>query len=86
MHVRFLRLHYFLWVLVPVGLWFVYITYGLPHMLWSYSWRDDGQGHDPMAERYYTRCTYVGPYGNQTILPRNGKCPFLRFEKKAGSH
>lgn len=83
MSVRFLRLSYFLWVLVPAGLWLVYTSYGLPHIIWSYSWLDEGQGYDPFATRYYTRCTYAGPYGNRTILPSNGQCPLIRFEKQA---
>ncbi len=86
MSVRFLRPSYFIWIFIPAGLWLAYITYGMPHMIWSYSWRDDGQGFDPFAARYYTRCTYVGPYGNQTVFPQNGHCPFLHFEKQAVQH
>ena len=84
MKARLIRGAYFIWIVVPFALWLVYTSYGLPHMIWSYSWINEGQGYDPFAERYYTRCTYVGSYGNKTISPENGKCPFIRFVKKEG--
>ena len=74
----------YIWVLVPLGLWLAYSLYGLPHLRFSYSWRDDGQGYDPFAKRYYTRCTYIGPYGEDTILPLRGHCPIFRLIKKPG--
>ncbi len=83
--VRFLRVSYFIWILILLGLWLFTVTAGLPHFRWSYDWRDDGQGYDPHAERHYTRCTYLGPYGQFTLHPMNGHCAFIRFQKKAGS-
>ncbi|MEM8497847.1 MAG: hypothetical protein AAF542_07465 [Pseudomonadota bacterium] len=76
------RPSYFIWTLVPMALWLAYTTYGLPHMKWSYSWRDTGQGYDISATRYYTRCTYIGPYGEFTIIPLDGRCDFVLFRKK----
>ncbi len=55
---RFIKLSYFVWVIVSVGLWFTYDTIGLPHGIWSYSWIDQGQGMDPFAHRTYTRCRF----------------------------
>ncbi len=81
MSVPFIRPGYFIWIFIPAGLWLAYTIFGMPHMIWSYSWRDDGQGYDPHATRYYTRCTYIGSYGPITIWPHDGKCPFLRFKK-----
>ncbi len=82
MTVHFLRLSYFMWLIVPAAILLIYLIFGLPHMIWSYSWIDKGQGYDPFATRYYTRCTYVGPYGNFTAHPNNGKCSWVRFRKK----
>jgi len=82
MKIRFLRANYFIWVVVPVIVYGVYLAFGLPHMVWNYEWRDDGQGYDPFAERWYLRCTFIGPYGEFTIFPNNGECPWLRFYKQ----
>lgn len=78
---RFIKLSYFALLVVPLGLWFTYDALGLPHGLWSYSWIDQGQGMDPFAERYYTRCTFVGPYGEFTQAAENGRCPWVKFFK-----
>ena len=76
---RFLRLSYFLWIIVPLALYGSYHLYGLPHVIWSYRWIDHGQGHDPFAFRHYTECTFVGPYGAFTVYPGDGSCGWLRF-------
>lgn len=81
---RFLRMSYFFWAIVPILLWMAYTNFGLPHLRWSYTWRDDGQGYDPSADRYYTRCNYVGPYGEYTLNPKHGHCNVFEFKKKTG--
>lgn len=84
MKIRFLKFSYFVWVLILLAIWLVIITLGTPHLRWSYSWRDEGQGYDPHAVRYYTRCTYVGYRNSFTVYPANGQCAFIRFQKKGG--
>lgn len=79
---RLLRLSYFLWVIIPVAVFGMYQAYGLPHMIGAYTYRDDGQGADPFASRYYYTCRFVGPYGEFTLLAQNGKCGWIRFFKK----
>ncbi len=75
---------FFVWVIVPVMLAGVYLTYGLPHPIWSYSWRDEGRGFDPLAKRFYTSCTYVGPYGNFTERhPKDGNCHWFVMRKRS---
>lgn len=75
-------LRFFRWTLVPVALFAAYLTLGLPHMRWSYDWRDDGQGYEPMAARFFTRCTFAGPYGQFTFhKPPNGECAWIIFRK-----
>ena len=76
---RFIKLSYFAWLVVPLGLWLTYGAFGLPHGIWSYSWFDHGQGMDPFAERHYTRCTYIGPLGSFTGAAENGRCPWVKF-------
>ncbi|OXT01628.1 hypothetical protein B7H23_01260 [Notoacmeibacter marinus] len=81
MKVRLIRPAYFIWVLLPIALYGAFLTFGLPHMIWSYSWRDEGQGYDPFAARHYTSCTYAGPYGVFKRPANAGKCPWLIFRK-----
>ena len=78
---RFIKLSYFVWVIVPVGLWFAYDTIGLPHAIWSYSWIDQGQGMDPFAHRIYTRCRFIGPYGQFDEPAEFGRCAWVKFFK-----
>jgi hypothetical protein len=78
---RFIKLGYFLWLVVPLGLWAGYDAFGLPHTIWSYSWIDEGQGMDPFAERHYTRCTFIGPYGTFTQNAEYGRCSYVKFFK-----
>ena len=78
---RFIKLSYFVWVIVPVGLWLAYDTIGLPHAIWSYSWIDQGQGMDPFSHRTYTRCRFIGPYGQFDEPAEFGRCAWVKFFK-----
>lgn len=83
--VRLVRPSYFLWVIVPAALYAGYATYGLPHVIWKYEWRDDGQGYAPFAPRYYTKCEFVGPYGVFVEhYPADGKCGWVQFHRSKG--
>jgi len=77
-------LRYFLWIIVPVIIFLIYLIWGLPHVRWSYSWLDQGQGNDPFADRNYTSCTYWGPYGGFTVYPNDGNCALVWLFKKGG--
>lgn len=79
---RFLKFSYFAWLVVPAGLWLTYQLFGLPHLIWSYKWIDSGQGMSPFAQRTYTRCRFVGPYGEFDIPARGGQCAWVRFVKE----
>lgn len=74
-------LRFLTWLVVPFGLWAGHNAYGAPHVIWSYSWIDQGQGMDPFAHRHYTRCTFIGPYGAVTTYPGNGKCSWVKLAK-----
>lgn len=84
MEVRFLRAGYFIWVIVPLAIYLAYLAFGLPHMIWSYEYRQVGRTSlsDPFAGRHYTRCTFIGPYGSFSISAKNGKCGLVAFFKK----
>jgi hypothetical protein len=55
---------------------------GLPHGLFSYSFDVVGGGDRwSLADRWYTRCTFIGPYGTFTTFPADGHCPWLLFRR-----
>lgn len=79
MKITFLRPIYFLWLAVPLAGYLAIAVLGAPHVLWTRSWHFSG----PDSERFYTRCSYIGPYGEFTVhFPSDGKCSFFRFFKR----
>lgn len=78
-----IRTAYFLWVPAALGLYAAYAAFGLPHVLFSYSF-DVPAGGDPWSfkDRWYTRCTFVGPYGAFTSSPGDGRCPWVVFHRE----
>ena len=81
-HLKYLP--FFAWVLVIAFTYQAYAAQGLPHFLWSYSFLDNGDRFNPYAERYYTSCTYIGPYGEFTVLAIGGKCEWVRLFTEQG--
>lgn len=77
---RALRALFLVWVIVPLALLAAYHIWGLPHFIWSYSFRGGEQG---FTSRWYVRCTYLGPYGAVVTHPTNGKCGWVRFATEA---
>lgn len=80
--VKYLSL--FIWLFV-VG--FAYKAYAndtppRPHMIWEYTFLDNGDQYNPYAERTYLTCTYIGPYGPITLPAEDGRCPWLRMLRK----
>lgn len=71
----------FLWVLVPLGLWLIVLQWGTPHIALTYSFHDNGDRWNPLAERIYIDCTYVGWNGARQVQAINGGCPWFRFFK-----
>lgn len=80
MRPRFFRLSYLFWIVVPAVLFGTYGLYGLPHMIWSYDFR--GTFSDDWSNRHYTRCTFIGPFGEFTTYPNDGRCAWLLFAKE----
>ncbi len=76
---RLLRLRYFLWVVVPMLAYAGYVHFGAPHIIWSYSWIDRGQAYADWSARHYTRCTFIGPFGEFDQVPINGRCSWITF-------
>ncbi len=77
---------YFVWIIFPATAYLAFLTVGLPHHIWSYSFRQIGpaSNSNPFAGRWYTRCTYWGPFGGFNIFPSNGKCSWIIFRKDQG--
>ena len=72
----------FLWLIGAGALYGIYVTKGLPHVIWSYTFLDNGDQHNPFAKRHYTSCTFVGPYGVFTVNAKNGRCGWVRLLKE----
>jgi hypothetical protein len=79
---RLLRLSYFAWVLAPMVMFGIYQLYGLPHAIWTYEFQGT---HADWSSRWYTRCTFIGPYGEFTTYPAHGKCGWVAFFKEKGA-
>jgi len=81
-----LRWQYFFWVPVMAALFLIWLAFGTPYFIWSYSWIDHGQGQDPFANRYYTQCNYLKltDVSKSHIVrsPSNGKCSLLAFPNR----
>jgi hypothetical protein len=79
MKLRYLRILYFAWLLVPPVIYMAVATHGLPHLVWK------TQGINYPSGRFHSRCTYVGPYGTYTVqFPKAGDCPIIRLFKSEG--
>ncbi len=73
----------FLWLALPVAAYVAYFIHGLPHMIWSYSFHDNGDPHNLLAKRDYIDCTFLGPYGRFTVPADAGRCGWIKFFKTA---
>lgn len=82
MKVRLIRASFFWWLIVPITLFGAYQSFGLPHLIWSYQFLDNGNPYDLDVPRTYTRCTFVGPFGVFTVPASRGKCGLVRFFKE----
>lgn len=74
-----------LWVIVPLGLWLGVTYWGTPHIVFSYRFYDNGDRHNPFADRTYFECTYIGWLGAVTVPAEDGRCPMVRvFQREGG--
>lgn len=74
----------FFWLALPLAAYAAYVAYGLPHMIWSYDFHDNGDRYNPLAQRIYIDCTFWGPYGRFTIPADAGRCGWVEFFKPTG--
>ena len=81
--IRYLSL--FLWLGGATALYAVYATKGLPHVLWKYQFRANGDPYNPYADRYYTACTFLGPYGVFKRKAQYGRCGWVRLFKEGSN-
>jgi len=75
-------LRYGAWIPIALGLYLIFLAWGMPHLAFNYTYRDDGRGYEPFSPgRVYTSCTYIGYYGHFYYSPKNGTCPWFKFYK-----
>ena len=78
-------LGFFAWAPFAAAICGAYVTYGLPHVLWEYEWReiarDTRLGRNPNAQRHYLTCTHLGPYGVFKMPAKAGECGWVIFRK-----
>ena len=80
---RFGILRYGVWVPVLGLLYLAFVSWGIPHLAFNYTYLDDGRGYEPFAPgRWYTSCTYIGYYGHFHYEAENGTCPWFKFYKQ----
>lgn len=78
--IRFVRyLSLLVWLVGAAALYGFYATKGLPHVIWRYEFHANGDPYNPFADRYYTSCTFLGPYGLFTRNAQNGRCGWVRL-------
>lgn len=68
-----------LWIIGAGVLYGIYAAYGLPHVIWSYTFLDNGNQYDAFAPRHYTSCSFIGPYGVFKVDAQNGRCGWVRL-------
>lgn len=78
---RLVKPSYFAWLIPSLLIFGAYVTHGLPYVIWSYDWKDQGYGYGEISKRHYARCSYLGADGFITEYPTNGKCGWFRFPK-----
>ena len=79
---RLIHPSYFVWLIALALLWGAWHVAGTPYFIWARTWLDQGQGYDPYAERYYTRCHYLklsDVNQSHTHYPNNGQCAWIFF-------
>lgn len=67
------------WLLVPISVWSGYVAWGTPHVIVEYQFDDNGDPYNPLAERWYTSCTFIGWTGMVRVPAEAGHCPWIRF-------
>lgn len=66
----------------PLGLWFAVERWGTPHIVYHYTFYDNGRPYDPFRPRTYITCTYWGAVGSITLYAQTGRCPWFRLIKR----
>jgi hypothetical protein len=78
---RLIRPSYFVWLIVPIATFAFIQAWGLPHVIWNYTYRGDAS----RPSFRYIACSYVGPSGEFWLSANNGECSWIRFRKTVGS-
>lgn len=75
----FFYLGFVAWVPLAAVLYGGYLTYGLPHFLWAYEWREFVAA--AQTNRRNVTCTHLGPYGGFKVPAVAGQCAWVVFRK-----
>lgn len=74
-------MRYLLWIPAVLVGWTLIQAKGLPHLRAHYVF--SAKSYDPLAERDYHECTYLGPYGSFRIVPSDGQCALFVWRRRA---
>ena len=69
-------------MIVPASVWLIILIWGTPHVVWLYSFHDNGDPYNPLAERRYISCVYWGWLGHIQVPAVDETCPWVRFLKE----
>ena len=72
----------FVWIGGAAAVYGLYLSYGTPHIIWSYTFQDNGDPFNPYAGRFYTSCSFYGSTGLHKVPAQNGRCGWVRFFKE----
>lgn len=70
-----------LWIAAPFAAYGTYAAKGLPHVIFQYTFADNGHPYDLAVSRHYLTCTFWGPYGTFRVAAQDGRCGWVRFFK-----
>lgn len=86
MRVIALILFFLMAIAAPVGaVWFTVTTWGTPHIVYRYTFHDNGDQYNPRAPRHYLTCTYWGHFGTIRVQAKAGRCPWVQFFTNASA-
>lgn len=82
--VPILRAVYFVWIVVPAGLYGAYLALGDPYVIWSWTASPyGGHAYASFSGGHHISCTYVGWPGLLHEQAEAGQCALFRFSKAA---
>lgn len=78
-------LRFFVWVVPFVVLLMLWSGTGSPYVIWAYTFEDNGDPHNPFANRRYVSCTFTNFQSSVTVPARAGRCGWVRWIKRGAA-